>query len=167
MTHNHSVTRDSLLQNTYFLICMCFMGSTLGFFVFFWGNIFPLERNQAHLEILCFTVTATPLFFFLHLGFCVQSEWEVFLCDFTSYGFIIIHNLLLNAHWIEVGARHPFRTLKSHKKSLNKSKCVLYVLFCIFSKSFAAKPAHVWVITSPFITGETSSFRSNRAQKLK
>ena len=35
MTHNHSVTRDSVLQNTYFLICMCFMGSTGVFFFFF------------------------------------------------------------------------------------------------------------------------------------
>lgn len=166
MTHNHSVTRDSLLQNTYFLICMCFMGSTLGFFVFFEVTFSPWNVTE---HIWRFSVSRSRQlhFFFLHLGFCVQSEWEVFLCDFTSYGFIIIHKLLLNAHWIEVGARHPFRTLKSHKKSLNKSKCVLYVLFCIFSKSFAAKPAHVWVITSPFITGETSSFRSNRAQKLK
>ena len=72
MTHNHSVTRDSVLQNTYFLICMCFMGSTGVFF--FEVTFSPLERNRAHLEILCFTVTATPHLFFFTPG-VLCSKW--------------------------------------------------------------------------------------------
>lgn len=140
MTHNHSVTRDSLLQNTYFLICMCFMGSTLGFFVFFEVTFSPWNVTE---HIWRFSVSRSRQlhFFFLHLGFCVQSEWEVFLCDFTSYGFIIIHKLLLNAHWIEVDAHHPSEPSNpTRRASINQN--VFYTFYFVYSLNHLPQNLH-------------------------